>query len=208
MSIEEKIISGAAELFHKYGIRSVSMDDIARHLSISKKTIYQYYKDKNEIVILSLKLHMDMNKQEYDAVFTDSDNAIEELARVSKCMRQDFKDMNPSLLYDMQKYHPKAWVLWMDFKNTYIKNQVLENLEKGIKEGYYRKEINPEALAKLRVEQVQLAFDESIFPKDKFNFKELQLMFFDHFVHGIVTEKGKELYDKYSNQTLKEETKG
>lgn len=184
------------------------MDDIARHLSISKKTIYQYYKDKNEIVILSLKLHMDMNKQEYDAVCTDSDNAIEELARVSKCMRQDFKDMNPSLLYDMQKYHPKAWVLWMDFKNTYIKNQVLENLEKGIKEGYYRKEINPEALAKLRVEQVQLAFDESIFPKDQFNFKELQLMFFDHFVHGIVTEKGKELYDKYSNQTLKEETKG
>lgn len=208
MKIEEKIISGAAELFHKYGIRSVSMDDIARHLSVSKKTIYQYYKDKNEIVNLSLKLHMDMNKMEYDEIFVDSSNAIEELANVSKCMRKGFTDMNPSLLYDLQKYHPKSWKLWMDFKNEYIKNQVQENLHKGIKEGYYRKEINPEVLARLRVEQVQLAFDESVFPKSQFNFKELQLMFFDHFVHGIVTPKGKELYEKYSQQTLKEEKQG
>ncbi|QSE96960.1 TetR/AcrR family transcriptional regulator [Fulvivirga lutea] len=205
MNIEEKIIAGAAELFHKYGIRSVSMDDIARHLSISKKTIYQYYKDKNEIVSLSLKLHMDMNKQEYDEVFKESENALEELSKVSKCMRKDFKDMNPSLLFDLQKYHPKAWEMWTKFKNEYIKNQVQTNLERGVKEGYYRKEINPEALARLRVEEVQLAFDETVYPKDQFNFKELQLLFFDHFVHGIVTPKGKELYDKYLQQALKAE---
>ena len=208
MSIEAKIIEGAAELFHKYGIRSVSMDDIARHLSISKKTIYQYYKDKNEIVMLSLKLHMDMNKQEYDQIFSGSENAIEELSKVSRCMRKDFKDMNPSLLFDMQKYHPKAWQMWLDFKNEYIKNQVITNLARGVKEGYYRSSINPEVLARLRVEQVQLAFDESAFPKDRFNFKELQMMFFDHFVHGIVTEKGKELYEQYSGQSLKEEPQG
>ncbi len=208
MDIEEKIIEGAAELFHKYGIRSVSMDDIARHLSVSKKTIYQYYTDKNEVVMLSLKLHMDINKQEYDEAFEGSENALEELAMVSKCMRKDFKDMNPSLLFDMQKYHPKAWQMWLDFKNQYIKDQVLTNLKRGIEEGYYRSEIDPEALARLRVEEVQLAFDERVYPKKEFDFKELQLMFFDHFVHGIVTEKGMELYKKYSQQTLKEEPQG
>jgi AcrR family transcriptional regulator len=197
MNIEEKIIAGAGELFHKYGIRSVSMDDIARHLSISKKTIYQYYKDKDEIVSLALKLHMDQQKTEYNEIFSKGANAIEELARVSKCMRKDFKDMNPSLLFDMQKYHPNAWKLWLDFKNEYIKNQIVENIAKGIEQGYFRKEINPEAMARLRVEQVQMAFDETIFPRDKFNLKELQLLIFDHFLHGIVTEKGKTLFQQH-----------
>ncbi|HNP19307.1 MAG TPA: TetR/AcrR family transcriptional regulator [Fulvivirga sp.] len=197
MSIEGNIIAGAGELFHKYGIRSVSMDDIARHLSISKKTIYQYYKDKDEIVTLALKAHMDHEKLEYGEACKESANAIEELSRVSKCMRSDFKDMNPSLLFDMQKYHPNAWKLWMDFKNEYIKNHVVENLKRGIEEENFRKEIDPEAMAIFRVEQVQMAFDETIFPPDKFRLKELQLLLFDHFVHGIVTEKGKVLYEQY-----------
>ncbi len=197
MTLEQKIIAGAGDLFHKYGIRSVTMDDIARHLSVSKKTIYQFYKDKDEIVLLSLKAHMDQLKLEYDEIFLNSANAIEELSRVSKCMRKDFKDMNPALLFDMRKYHPNAWQMWVDFKNEYIKNQVMTNLIKGIKEGYYRDTLNPEVLARLRVELVQLAFDESIFPTDKFNLKELQLQFFDHFIHGIVTEKGRLLYHEY-----------
>ncbi|MEQ8926281.1 MAG: TetR/AcrR family transcriptional regulator [Fulvivirga sp.] len=197
MSIEEKIIEGAGELFQKYGIRSVSMDDIARHLSISKKTIYQYYKDKDEIVSLALKKHMEFEKSEYDQIFDKGSNAIEELAKVSKCMRKDFKEMNPSLLFDMQKYHPNAWSIWLNFKNEYIKNQVMENLKKGIAEGYYREDINPDVLARMRVELVQMGFNEDIFPSDLYKLSELQLLFFDHFVHGIVTEKGRELYENY-----------
>ena len=205
INIEERIIAGAADLFHKYGIRSVSMDDIARHLTISKKTIYQYFKDKNEIVMLSLKLHMDTNKNEYDEAFKNSSNAIEELSKVSQCMRKDFNELNPSLLFDMQKYHPSAWEMWLNFKNEYIKNQVQQNLVRGMEEGYFRENIDAESLARLRVEQVQLAFDDQVFPTDKFNFKELQMMFFDHFVHGIVTPKGLKLYEKYSQQSFNEE---
>lgn len=204
LSIEQKIIAGAAELFHQYGIRSVSMDDIARHLAISKKTIYQHYKDKNEVVQLSLKLHLEMNEREYDEIFETNHNPVEQLAQVSKCMRNDFKDINPSLLFDMQKYHPQAWQMWLGFKNQYIKNQVCENLKKGIKEGYYRPEIDPETLARLRVEQVQLAFDEKVYPREDFNLKDTQMMFFDHFVNGIVTDKGRELYNNYILEGLNE----
>lgn len=197
MSIEEKILIGAGELFQKYGIRSVSMDDIARHLSISKKTIYQYYKDKDEIVSLAFKKHMEFEKTEYDQIFSKASNAIEELAGVSKCMRKDFKEMNPSLLFDMQKYHPNAWKIWLNFKNEYVKNQVKENLIKGIAEGNYRSDINPDVLARLRVELVQMAFNEDIFPSSQYKLSDLQLQFFDHFVHGIVTEKGRKLYQQY-----------
>jgi len=200
--IKQKIVEGAALLFHKYGIRSVSMDDIARHLSISKKTIYQYFKDKDQVVTLALRAHMDKEMQEYEEIFDVSDNAVEELAKVSKCMRSDFKDMNPSLLFDMQKYHPDGWNLWMEFKNEFIKGHVLRNLKRGIKEGYYRKEIDPEVMARFRVEQVQLAFDDTIFPKDEFDFKEVQMQFLNHFVHGIVTEKGHELFEEYLEKQL------
>lgn len=175
------------------------MDDIARHLSISKKTIYQYYKDKDEIVSLSLKKHLEYEKQEYDQIFNNTHNAIEELVNVSKCMRQDFKDMKPSLIFDMQKYHPNAWKVWLSFKNEYIKNQVMENLKRGMAEGYFREDLNPDILARLRVELVQLAFDEDVFPGDQYNLRDLQLQFFNHFVHGIVTEKGRKLYQKHIN---------
>lgn len=202
---KKRIVAGAAELFHKYGIRSVSMDDIARHLSVSKKTIYQYFKDKDEVVTLALKSHMEMEKMEYDEVFDSSSNAVEELAMVSKCMRKDFKDMNPSLLFDMQKYHPDAWQIWLEFKNEYIKNHVVQNLKRGIEEGYYRKDIDPEVMGRFRVEQVQLAFDDTVFPTDTFSFKEVQMQFFNHFVHGIVTDTGRKLFEEYQKNTLAQE---
>lgn len=195
--LRARIIEGAGELFQRYGVRSVSMDDIARHLTMSKKTIYQFFKDKDEVVMMALKSHMEYEKQEYGQIFNSDHNAIEELQLVTKCMRKDFKDMNPALLFDLQKYHPNAWKIWLEFKNEYIKKQVESNLKKGIEEGYYRKEINPEVLARLRVEQVQLAFDENVYPSDKYNLTELQLLLFDHFVHGLVTEKGKQMLKKY-----------
>lgn len=75
----------------------------------------------------------------------------------------------------------------------------MENLKRGMAEGYFREDINPDILARLRVELVQLAFDEDVFPADQYNLRDLQLQFFNHFVHGIVTEKGRKLYQKHIN---------
>ena len=185
----------------KFGVRSVSMDDIARHLSMSKKTLYQFFKDKNEIVMLATKAHMEIEKQEYTTVFESAENAIEGLVGVNKCIRRDFKKINPSLLFDLQKYHYDAWHQWLEFKNVFIRESVSSNLKQGIKEGYFRKEIDPDLLARVRVEQVQMAFDEKIFPRDKYSLRDVQLMLFDHFVYGILTEKGRELYEVYIRDT-------
>ncbi|GAA0893394.1 TetR/AcrR family transcriptional regulator [Fulvivirga kasyanovii] len=197
MDIRTKIIDGAGELFTRYGVRSVSMDDIARQLSISKKTIYQYFKDKDEIVTKAVRARIEFEKEEYDEIFDSSHDAVEELAKVSKCMRKDFHEMNPSLLFDLQKYHPKAWAVWLDFKNKHMRDSIVTNLKRGIAEGYFREEIDPEFMAILRVEQVQLVFDNQIFPSDQFNLKETQMKLLDHYVHGIVTEKGRKLYMEY-----------
>ena len=79
----------------------------------------------------------------------------------------------------------------------FIFKMIVDNLTRGIKEGNFRNDINIEILSRLRVEQVQICFDQKIFPRDQFEFKEVQMQIFDHFLFGIVTPKGKSLYEKY-----------
>jgi TetR/AcrR family transcriptional regulator, cholesterol catabolism regulator len=197
MDIKFNILSATAELFMRYGIRSVTMDTIAKELAMSKKTIYQYFKDKNEIVEQVTILHLENEKKMFEDVKTSSKNSIEELIKVSKCLGNSLATINPSLLYDLQKFHPKAWQKYLEYKEKVFRSGILHSLRKGMEEGFYRPEINPEIIATIRLEQVQIAFDQRIFPVAKFDFKEIQMEIFTHFVYGIVTEKGRELYISY-----------
>jgi hypothetical protein len=115
-------------------------------------------------------------------------------------MRENILKMNPSTLHDIQKYHKEAWDKYIEFKHGFIKSNVENNLRRGVKEGYYRQAIDPEVMAIYRMEQVQLLFDDKIFPHDKFDFAHVQLQMFDHFVHGILTEKGRELYLNFQKE--------
>ncbi len=200
MEVKDKIVEGASVLFHKYGVRSVSMDDIARHLTMSKKTLYQYFKDKDELVTTGIYIHMEKEKADFLKIEDQASDAIEEMVKVTICMRKNLRDINQSLLFDLQKYHPKAWAVWLNFKNDYIKNSVVRNLKRGIEQGLFRKDINPEIMAIFRVEQVQMAFDDRIFSADKFDFKDVQMSFLDHFIHGVVNDKGRKLLNQYIEQ--------
>ena len=173
------------------------MDDIARHLSVSKKTLYQHFADKEDIVTMTCQSHIEGIWKEFQDIKNNSKNAIDELAKISLCLKQNSEDTNPSLLFDLQKFHPKAWEVWLNHKNKFIRESVIRNLKQGIEEGHYRPEINVEIIAAMRLELVQLPFDDHVFPSAKFNAARVQMQIFDHFVHGIVTEKGKKLYQKY-----------
>ncbi|MEM9857381.1 MAG: TetR/AcrR family transcriptional regulator [Bacteroidota bacterium] len=206
MEVRNKIVEGASSLFHRYGVRSVSMDDIARNLSMSKKTLYQYFKDKDELVTVGMQLHMEEEKAEYQEIVDNAKDAIHEMTGVTKCMRKNMSDLNPSLLFDLQKYHPSAWNVWLDFKDNYIKGAIASALKRGVEQGLFRKEINPEIMAIFRVEQVQMAFDDRVFPTNKFNFRDVQLFFLDHFIHGLVNDKGRLLLKEYLDQETKTNT--
>ena len=197
INIKDKIQKGAEELFMRYGVRSISMDDIARHLSVSKKTLYQHFADKEDIVTVTCKAHLDRNAQQFQSIRETSRNAIEELVQLSVCLKQNMQDMNPSLLFDLQKYHPKAWGVWINHKNKFIRDSVVRNLKQGIAEGYFRPEIDPEVIAAVRLELVQVAFNEDIFPRERFRLPDVQMQIFDHFVFGLLTDKGRKLYMKY-----------
>jgi TetR/AcrR family transcriptional regulator, cholesterol catabolism regulator len=196
LDIKDKILRGAEDLFMKYGVRSISMDDIARHLGVSKKTLYQHFADKEELVMLVSKSHLERNSKEFETILETSENSIEELARISTCMKRNLEGVNQTMLFDIQKFHPKAWSVWIEFKHKYIRESVIRNLKKGIEEGFIRPEVDPEIMSILRIELIQLSFNPDIFQREKFKMVEVHGQLFDHFVFGLVTERGRKLYLK------------
>jgi TetR/AcrR family transcriptional regulator, cholesterol catabolism regulator len=195
--ISEKIIQEATSLFLKYGIKSVTMDDISRSMSISKKTIYQYFHDKNEIVNKVAQVHLETEKQTFEEIQTNAGNAIEKLYRHSLFLRRSFEKMNPVVLFDLKKYYPDAWQLFIDYKKDVFSKSMINTLTEGIRQGYFRENIDPEILITLRFEVLQLIADGNIFPPDQYDFRDVQIQLFDHFIHGILTEKGHVLMNEY-----------
>ena len=110
--------------------------------------------------------------------------------------------MNPTLLHDIQKFHPKAWAIWETYKSDYIYNAVVRNIKQGIADGHFRPELNPQVIAAMRLGVIEMAFDERVFPSTRFNLGEVQNQLFEHFVYGLTTEKGKKLYLKYKENYI------
>ena len=199
--IKDQILRGASELFWRYGIKSITMDEIARHLSISKKTIYQYFEDK-EVLVNSFVHAMGAEIQnEMLATMQGTTDVIEELVKSSEYMKAKVCNVNPCLLFDLRKYHIVGWKLWTEHKSKFMVGFIKQSIERGIEQGLFRKTINPMVLAKLRMEQVEMGFNPDIFPADKFNVNEVQMQFFLHFIYGISTVKGHERINKLMHIT-------
>lgn len=202
LSTEKNILDCAKSLFMQFGLKSVTMDDIARKNGVSKKTIYQFFKDKSAIIQNTIKGHFENHKQSILEAVNNTENAVQALFQISLCMKKQTETVNPALIYDLQKYYPMAYGKVLEFKQEFMQDLLISILNQGIKEGLFRKEINVEILAILRIEEVQLAFD-NVFPREKFDFRTVHVQMFEHFIHGILTEKGREQYNFYVNHEQK-----
>lgn len=193
--MQQRIINTAESMFFRFGIRSVTMDDIAKELGISKKTIYHYFTDKDDLVekVTSHSLENELCKTQ--DIYERAQNPIEEMIFSTKMMREMLQNVNPVLFYDLKKYHPKCWEKYVGFKNGFLET-VKRNLSNGIDLKLYRPEINVEIMAKLRIETVDLAFNIEYFPPASYNLLQVQLESIDHFIRGIVTPAGLEIYEK------------
>jgi AcrR family transcriptional regulator len=200
LEVKERILAGAAELFMRYGCKSVTMDDIARHLAVSKKTLYQFYKDKDEIITTFARNEFECEKGCMQGITAEAENAIDEVMRISRHIRQTFSKMNPALLYEMQKYHVEAWQVYANFRESTVADQIRGNLQRGIREGLYRDTIDVEILTRLRLELIQLAFDPRVFPPAQFSLVELQMQVMDLFIRGIATATGLQVLDQYKTK--------
>ena len=197
MKTKERILKGAEELFFKYGIKSITMDDISKHLAISKKTIYMYFEDKNEVVETLMRARLKFDECEMNQTTKESKNVIEEFFRIMKHIDSMFSQMNPNLFYDLQKYHPDSWKLFKNFKEECIERTVENSIKRGIKEGLVRSDIDTKIIARMRMETLEMGLNPEMFPPDKFKILDVQLALLDNFLHGICTLKGHKLINKY-----------
>jgi TetR/AcrR family transcriptional regulator, cholesterol catabolism regulator len=199
--VRDKILAQAIELYTKHGIKSISLDDIARSLSISKKTIYQYFKDKDELINMITTHYLDKLKSEIESADSAVFNALDRIEALTDCMRKHHEEVNDTFVFDLRKYHPDAWNLFEVFKKEVLIEMLKSTLEQGKQQGYFRDEIDSGILAALRLEQIQLAFDAEIFRNADYKPAEIQCQFYNHFVHGLLTEKGREVLI-HKNKTI------
>jgi AcrR family transcriptional regulator len=204
MRAEERILEAASELFFRHGIKSITMDEIASHLGMSKRTIYDSYDDKDALVEALTHLELEGQEKELQDIRKHSENSIDEIMRAMGCVRRTFGKISQSVFYDLQKFHPAAWKYFREFKEQKMQVFIEENLKRGIKQELYRKDLKVKILAKFRLEQVEMGFNPTVFPPARFDLTEVQLVLLDHFLHGIVTLKGHKLINKYK-QVIEEE---
>ena len=200
--MKEIILEKSMSLFMRYGTKSITMDDVARECGASKKTIYQFFKDKNELVFECLKTEIEMQDRDLQAINEKAENALEEVILISQFLKTKLDSVNPALIFDLQRHHYSAWQLFQCKKDTERLQMISNNIERGKREELYRQELNSRYIAKIRLEQMHLAFDLNIFPPSEYDFKELHLQILDHFLHGLVTEKGLALLRLYKNNSL------
>lgn len=185
-----EILGKTAQLFMRFGIKSMTMDDIARQLGISKKTLYQYVSDKNDLVVKVMQSIIDHEKSMVNQLCDNNENAIDLLFELSKGISEKFGQIHPSINYDMEKYHPEAWKIFQDFKTVFIANCIEQNIINGIKQGMYRDNLDPFVISKLYAGKMEMCSDSEVFPSNKYNFQTIHLELMRYHVRGIASETG------------------
>lgn len=194
----ERILRESAKLFIKYGIRSLSMDDICREMGISKKTLYLYVESKSDLISHILQnISDEHNKRMVE--FSDGEyNAIDELLVVSRKVCLNMQNFNPSIIFDLQKYYPEIYKTHYDARMTAIFNDIKANMNKGITEGIYRDDMDVDMVARLYVQKLKdvhdLFFASAV--NDVISYGKMFHTMFDNHIRGICNAKGLAYYDK------------
>ncbi|MCM0041176.1 MAG: TetR/AcrR family transcriptional regulator [Algoriphagus sp.] len=194
METRQRILEIAMAQFARFGVRTITMEDLARQAGLSKKTIYQEFEDKKDLVKAVFAAILEQDRKRLAFILEQGDGVIEHLVQTSKMMRERLTSINPLVILEVQKYFPEAWNLFESFKQETIQQDLIKVLERGKELGYFRPEIDSRVLARVRLTQITTAFDPQNFAEPDYNLVEDQMIILDHFLHGIFTEKGRQAY--------------
>jgi TetR/AcrR family transcriptional regulator, cholesterol catabolism regulator len=188
---QDKWLARIAEIFLRYGIKSITMDDISRELGISKKTLYQFVSNKDELVLKVVESHINQEVCKGESWRTEAADALDEMMLVMQNVMKEMQIVKTNIVHDMQKYHRDAWNVLQSYQRGHLTEQVRNNLERGISEGLYRKDFDLEAITRMHVAQAFLLFDEDWFPHSEFSRDALFREYILHYLHGILSEEGR-----------------
>jgi TetR/AcrR family transcriptional regulator, cholesterol catabolism regulator len=200
----KRILETASELFMTHGIKSVSMDDLASELGISKKTIYQHVADKKDLVWCVFETGAEEKNHRIETEKKKTKNAVEELFIVNLMLNEMMQDHSPACERDLKKYYPDLYEIFYEQQKKAMYDAIKKNLQRGKKEGVYRENLNEEIIARLQVFLLEGMNQEEPDPKELhaggfFN------VIFDYHIRAIVNKKGLVIYEKLIQNIAKKQ---
>ncbi len=197
MEAKEKILKKSEELFLQYGLKSVTMDDLASQLGMSKKTLYQFVENKGDLIEQIIDLHISDEKAFMENSRETAKDAVEEMILVARHNIQELKKLSPTVIYDLKKYYQHLWSLIEQLESEHTFEFIKSNIERGMDQGVYRSDINVDIITKIYVLSTMAVVNEKMFSQKIYKKEELFTEFIKYHLQGITTEKGFTLYKKY-----------
>ena len=196
--MKDKILLSAADLFLNYGFKSVTMDDLANKIGISKKTIYQYFENKTKLVEATTMYIFDIISTGIDCICALEKNPIEEIYDIKSFIMEHLKDEKSSPQYQLQKYYPEIFATIKKKQFEVMQGCVMQNLNRGVNQKLYRDTINIEFIARIYFNSMLAIKDKDLFPFKQFSMNMLMEHYIEYHLRGICTSKGLELLNQIS----------
>lgn len=184
------LVEKAGDLFKRYGVKSLTMDDVARELGMSKKTIYQFVENKSQLVQLSMENYLNRERTELEEILKESKNSVDEMIGMITYFINQVQDFNPSIVNDLEKYYPETWNIFNEYRFNFMLKCIGDNLKNGIRQGYYRNNLNADIISKIYIGCVDVLFNQDFFPSKKYVFADIYKEYLNYHLRGIVTPKG------------------
>jgi AcrR family transcriptional regulator len=187
---EETLFARSLNLFFTYGIRALTMDEIASRQGISKKTLYQYVSNKRHLVKCAFEYFIKQQKANVEKIHVTNLNAIDELFQIYQQTCKELQGMNSGINFELHKYYPDTWELFQDYKQNFIYQHCRRNLNKGIQEELYRSDFDHHIITTFYVARIDILTDSTYFPMDTYSYNQILEELFKYHIRGIGSKKG------------------
>ena len=188
-------------MFMRYGIRSITMDDIAREIGVSKKTLYHDFEDKHDLINQVIDYDMLQSRKFMEEFHRMDLGAIEEIFLVNDRIHQNRARYNPTFYYDLKRSYPDTYQRWLDEKRQNMIGLITGNLQKGKREGIYRKEIHEPTIGKLYLARMEMLDSNEFIDGHQFLSTEFMQEIFTYHLHGICNENGLKILYEFKNMS-------
>lgn len=185
------LIERVNDVYIKNGVKNTTMDDMAKTLNVSKKTLYKYVRNRKELVMKSTYFHVSRDRKKVIEIQNENHNPIVEQYELAKFVIETISKINPVLHFDLENYFPEAWQYLNQYFNGFVFESLYRNLIRGQSEGMYHTNFKPEIVARFFATRIDVIFDGELFPSSEFNFKDIYLEYLMYHLNSIVSEQGK-----------------
>jgi len=204
MDARQRIVEEAAKMFRTFGIRAVTMDMLANQLGMSKRTIYEIFRDKDELLYGVIAWMSEKQHDLVTVIMNDSENVIEAIFRILDVMTEHFRNMSPAFILDIKKHYHDLFTKSGDSGDMPYYGDNTDIILRGIREGIFRKDIDISITNKCMVEVVKMSNEKDMLNDDDFRSEEIILNFYINYLRGISTQKGLDLINFHEKKRISE----